>query len=96
MGERSILPRRRIPIVGICYDKPCRWRHAPIPTLLRNDDPDCAARQSSRSGESVRPCMARLAHSPSHCDTFCRVVRCQPMELKNGLSRMRGDSQARL
>ncbi len=92
--EEIILPGRWMAFMGLCHGQ-CGLRYSWAATFPGIDGPDYAVRQDLRQRPSIRSSLGRLLHPPSHQNSFHQTARCQCLVLKNGLSRMRGDSHVR-
>lgn len=96
MDKEAVLPNDRKPERGLRHEGFCRRQNLRPSTLPRDDGGDHSAHQSPCRRQSVRSGMDQKPGPPSSLEAFRQTVRCQPMVLKNGLSRMRGDSHVRL
>ncbi|WP_454693401.1 reverse transcriptase N-terminal domain-containing protein [Achromobacter aegrifaciens] len=95
MGLEALLPDKRITVLGLCDEGVSRRHNCWPSTLPGDDDTRHSSCQGSRCRPSVRPGMDCVFGSSSSRDTIRQIVRCHPVVLKNGLSRMRGDSHVR-
>jgi hypothetical protein len=95
MGHQAVLPGKRIKVLGLRdegFGRRHDCQHSALPCV---DDSGHPPRQGSPGCASVRPGMDCVSGSSSSRETFRQLVRCHTLVLKNGLSRMRGDSHVR-
>ena len=95
MGLTAVLPAERKQILGL-HDEELSCRHPRQRTALpRPDNRDPAPREDPGSCSSLRPGVDRVLGSSSSREAFRQAVRCHPLVLKHGLSRMPGDLHVR-